>query len=103
MKRALGALLAVLGTTLPARAYIDSTPTLGKLIADSNQIVVLKVEKVSRDKPSPEHAWWPRPALRPGPTHRVDVTGARNPRAVGSRRGHHGDGGTVLAQRSRYS
>jgi hypothetical protein len=33
MKRALGAILAVLGTTVPARAYIDSTPTLGKLIA----------------------------------------------------------------------
>jgi HEAT repeat protein len=50
MKRFLSVMLIVLGMSGQARAYIDSTPTLGKLIADSNNVVVLRVEKVSRDK-----------------------------------------------------
>jgi HEAT repeat protein len=50
MKRVLSAMLVVLGVSGPARAYIDSTPTLGKLIADSDNVVVLRVDKVSRDK-----------------------------------------------------
>jgi len=50
MKRVLSAMLIVLGAATPSRAYIDSTPTLGKLIADSNNVVVLRVDKVSRDK-----------------------------------------------------
>jgi HEAT repeat protein len=35
---------------VPSWGHIDSTPTLGKLIADSDRIVVLKVEAVSREK-----------------------------------------------------
>jgi HEAT repeat protein len=49
MTRVLAALLVVLGATTPAAAYIDASPTLGKLIADANHIVVLQVDKVSRD------------------------------------------------------
>src|SRR5262249_3647350 len=48
--RVLSAMFIVLGAATPSRAYIDSTPTLGKLIADSNNVVVLRVDKVSRDK-----------------------------------------------------
>jgi HEAT repeat protein len=43
-------MLVLLVTTDPAGAYIDSTPTLGKLIADSDHIAVLQVDKVSREK-----------------------------------------------------
>lgn len=50
MKRVLGTILIVLGATAPSRAYIDATPTRGKLIADANQIVVLRVDRVSREK-----------------------------------------------------
>jgi HEAT repeat protein len=50
MKRGLCAILVVLATTAPSRAYIDSTLTLGKLISVSNQIAVLQVDKVSREK-----------------------------------------------------
>jgi HEAT repeat protein len=50
MKRAFGVMLVLLATTPRATAYIDSTPTLGKLIHDANQIVVLQVDKVSWEK-----------------------------------------------------
>src|SRR5713101_441653 len=50
MKRVLGGRRVILKKTTPATAYIDATPTLGKLITDSNQIVVLQVDKVSREK-----------------------------------------------------
>ena len=50
MKRSLAALVFLLGTAAPSRAYIDSSLTLGKLIADANNIVVLRVDKVSREK-----------------------------------------------------
>jgi HEAT repeat protein len=47
---ALLVLLGALGASAPSWAYIDSTPTLGKLITDSTQISVLRVDRVSRDK-----------------------------------------------------
>jgi HEAT repeat protein len=50
MKRYLAALLIVLGTAAPSWAYMGSYPTLGKLTADSAHIVVLQVDKVSREK-----------------------------------------------------
>ena len=50
MKHLLCLLLVFLGTPAPSWGYIDSTPTLGKLIADADHIVVLQVAKVSRDK-----------------------------------------------------
>ena len=50
MKRSLYLLLAFVGAPTTSFAYIDSTPTLGKLIADSDHIVVLQVERVSREK-----------------------------------------------------
>jgi len=40
MKRVLSAMLIVLGAATPGRAYIDSAPTLGKLTADSNNVLV---------------------------------------------------------------
>jgi HEAT repeat protein len=43
-------LLAALGPTASAPAYIGSYPTLGKLTADSDRIVVLEVDRVSREK-----------------------------------------------------
>jgi HEAT repeat protein len=50
MKRSLAALVFLLGAAAPSGAYIDSSLTLGKLIADANNIVVLRVDKVSREK-----------------------------------------------------
>jgi HEAT repeat protein len=50
MRRLLYPLLLLLGTPVPSWAYIDASPTLGMLIADSNNIVVLQVDKVSREK-----------------------------------------------------
>jgi HEAT repeat protein len=44
-------ILIVLGLTADrSEAYIDASPTLGSVIADSTFVTVLKVEKVSRDK-----------------------------------------------------
>jgi HEAT repeat protein len=43
-------LLGGLGTPTPARAYIAAMPTLGKVCTDASHIVVLEVERVSRDK-----------------------------------------------------
>jgi HEAT repeat protein len=44
------ALLGGLGLPAPARAYMGSYPTLGKMTADSHRIVVLQVDRVSREK-----------------------------------------------------
>jgi HEAT repeat protein len=46
MKRILGALLAWAALAPTVKGYIDVTPTLGRLINDSSNIVVLRVEKV---------------------------------------------------------
>jgi HEAT repeat protein len=50
MKRALCVMLVLLGTTTPAAAYIAAMPTLGKVSTDAGTIVVLEVDKVSREK-----------------------------------------------------
>jgi HEAT repeat protein len=50
MNRFLAGLLIVLVPVAPSWAYMGSYPTLGKLTADSRHIVVLQVDKVSRDK-----------------------------------------------------
>jgi HEAT repeat protein len=44
------ALLAISLVAHPAPAYVDWAPTLGKLIKDSKDIVVVRVEKVSEEK-----------------------------------------------------
>jgi HEAT repeat protein len=43
-------MLVLLGTTTPAAAYIAAMPTLGKVTTDASHIVVLEVDKVSRDR-----------------------------------------------------
>jgi HEAT repeat protein len=50
MKRLFYPLLALIGLPGPAPAYIDASPTLGRLVKESTNIVVLRVEKVSMDK-----------------------------------------------------
>src|SRR5215469_10764543 len=50
MPRYLSSLLIVLGTAAPSWAYIAAMPTLGKVTKDASHIVVLEVDKVSRDK-----------------------------------------------------
>jgi HEAT repeat protein len=53
MKRGLCALLVLLGTSTPAWAFLEATPawpTLGKVIGQASHIVVLRVDKVSREK-----------------------------------------------------
>ena len=42
--------IALLFGSLPARGYIDITPTLGRVIAESHWIAVVQVEKVHREK-----------------------------------------------------
>src|SRR5262245_1959863 len=49
MKRCLLLLLVICGTPARSEAYIAAIPTLGKVIADSDRIVVLRVDKVSRE------------------------------------------------------
>src|SRR5262249_1110902 len=44
------AVLALHALMSPAWAYVDWAPTLGKLIKDSKNIVVVRVEKVSEEK-----------------------------------------------------
>jgi hypothetical protein len=44
------ALLGALLTPAPSWAYIAAMPTLGKVSKDASHIVVLEVDKVSRDK-----------------------------------------------------
>jgi HEAT repeat protein len=43
-------MLVCLGSSSPLWGYIDSTPTLGGLITDSDHIAVLEVDRVSREK-----------------------------------------------------
>jgi hypothetical protein len=50
MIRYLWALIILLGLAVPAWAYIDAAPTLGRVVKESTNIVVLRVEKVSKDK-----------------------------------------------------
>src|SRR5262249_33067867 len=42
--------LGTLGTAHPARAYIGSFPTLGKMVSDAPHVVTYKVDKVNRNK-----------------------------------------------------
>jgi len=46
----LSVLLGTFGTSTPAQAFIDFSPTLGKVISQSDHIVVLEVDKVNREK-----------------------------------------------------
>ena len=48
--RVLAILLVTALLTVPVRAYIEAPFSLGKLISDSTNIVVLRVEKVDREK-----------------------------------------------------
>jgi HEAT repeat protein len=50
MPRYLPAVLLALGTAPPAPAYIAALPTLGKVTRDAPHVVVLRVDKVSREK-----------------------------------------------------
>jgi len=50
MKRVLYLMLVFLGAPAPSWGYMGSYPTLGKMTADSSSIVVLQVDKVSREK-----------------------------------------------------
>lgn len=42
--------VCLLGLATPAWAYIDASPTLGRIVKESTSIVVLQVEKVSQEK-----------------------------------------------------
>src|SRR5260370_23611695 len=44
----LGAVLFIFAS--PAQAYIDTAPTLGRVLNDSTNVVVLQVEKVSKER-----------------------------------------------------
>jgi HEAT repeat protein len=50
MKRFLCLMLVFFATAAPSWPYIAAMPTLGKIITDSSNIVVLQVDKVSREK-----------------------------------------------------
>lgn len=50
MKRFLFLMLTFLAMPTQSWAFIDASPTLGSIVADSTQIVVLQVDKVSRDR-----------------------------------------------------
>jgi HEAT repeat protein len=50
MRKLFYPLIVLLGLPSPTPAYIDASPTLGRLLKDSTNIVVLRVEKVSKDK-----------------------------------------------------
>lgn len=51
MPRVFALTLATLGLFVPsAHAYIDVTPTLGRLLKEASQVVVLRVEKINHDK-----------------------------------------------------
>src|SRR5262245_19707393 len=47
MKQLLGLTLALAVFAQPARAYVDGSPTLGRIINEASTIVVLQVDKVS--------------------------------------------------------
>jgi HEAT repeat protein len=50
VKRLICVTCLVLATPSPGHAFLDFSPTLGRVIRDAPQIVVLEVDKVSRDK-----------------------------------------------------
>src|SRR5438552_17622075 len=50
LKRVVFATVCLLGLAAPAWAYIDASPTLGRVVKESTNIMVLRVEKVSKDK-----------------------------------------------------
>src|SRR5262245_186730 len=50
MNRYLAAVLLALGAAAPTPAYIAALPTLGKVTRDAEHVVVLRVDKVSREK-----------------------------------------------------
>src|SRR5262245_21766981 len=50
MKRVLSLLVMACVPATPARAYVDNAPSLGRVIEDASNIVVLEVEKVSKEK-----------------------------------------------------
>ena len=50
MKRFFSILLSAFTFVAPLAAYIDTAPTLGRIIQESNSIVVLEVVQVSREK-----------------------------------------------------
>jgi hypothetical protein len=50
MNRVVCTTVCLLGLAAPAWAYIDASPTLGRVVKDSPNIVVVRVEKVSKDK-----------------------------------------------------
>jgi HEAT repeat protein len=50
VKRFLWVMVPLIGMPTPGRAFLDFSPTLGRVIRDAPQIVVLEVDKVSRDK-----------------------------------------------------
>jgi HEAT repeat protein len=50
MKRLLYVMPVVIAAANPAWAYLAAMPTLGKIMVDSSNIVVLEVDKISRDK-----------------------------------------------------
>src|SRR5262245_5123700 len=50
LRRLLCTALVAITWTAPAGGYIDAAPTLGSLVQDSTNIVVLQVDRVSREK-----------------------------------------------------
>jgi HEAT repeat protein len=51
MKRlSLPCLVVLLSSALPAQAYLDAAPTLGRVLNEASHVAVLQVEKVSVDK-----------------------------------------------------
>ena len=50
MKRFLCAMILLFGTATQSRAFVDFSPTLGKVISQSDHITVLEVDKVNREK-----------------------------------------------------
>jgi HEAT repeat protein len=50
IKTVMCAACLLLGLAAPVSAYIDASPTLGRVVRESTNIVVLRVEKASKDK-----------------------------------------------------
>ena len=50
MKRLLCLIFVLGGLAPPARAFVDASPTLGRLVNDSSTIVILEVQKVQKEK-----------------------------------------------------
>jgi HEAT repeat protein len=57
MKRLAYLMMALLGLANPARAYVDATPTLSRLIQDATHIAVMRVVQVDRQKRVIIYAW----------------------------------------------